>query len=748
MSLNLALENMNGWTWNKCCREAIETGKKMGVSVATNPKTIEKWYRNFREKRAFCIPLRTKHNLPPILELNPDICNAIKEYACLNLSILSVEKMSEYIHRVVLPQMIEKEKKRKENDKNLELENTREENELQQLLKTYRLTCICLSTVYRWMKKLGFNYEPRKKGYYVDGHEKEATISYRWRFVERYLQYEQRMFRWIQIMQEEANELEGQGIIPRQAGYRYQTETGQAMVEYHVDTCDLFQQRMNEETKFGGRRSVRYESGRMLIIWGHDEAIVKQFTLTKKSWTGPNGETAIVPKDEGLGIMISALQCREFGFGLKLSDEEMAAVNFYREGKEFTNKEAAKAKRGNSKKAPLTLSPFVIEFEYGANGDGYWVYEHMVLQVEDCVDCLTVLYPEHDFLFMLDHSCGHDRQREDGLNAENMNKSYGGNKPKLRDTLISQEHGYLGPYPRQLQPGDTQKMVFLPSDEGPFWMSQAEREKRRKDVVIEGVNIKRKLTKKELQARLLTHGITAKGRLTDMQKAATNLGMPIEEEIRKISEGWEGKSKGLLQVLCERGWINNEDGKAYQNYTITGKKNEYNLIIPETSLKLLMTSCTDFEEEETMLQSMGAKMGILVDRSPKCHCEIAGEGIEYSWACMKNHYRQVLLDKKRGKENFVKTVRECLSEKIITRDRVQKFSRRARRYILGYHALWQMKQGIITQGHDSEELNSESLAIIPAKLEQMVKKFKTHRCAMDFDHSFCKSVYSDSDSPC
>jgi hypothetical protein len=193
------------------------------------------------------------------------------------------------------------------------------------------------------MKKLGFNYEPRKKGYYIDGHEKEATISYRWRFVERYLQYEQQMFRWIQIMQEEAIQLEGQGITPRQAGYRYQTETGQAMVEYHVDMCDLFQQRMNEETKFGGRRSVRYESGRMLIIWGHDKAIVKQFTLTRKSWTGPNGETAIVPKDEGLGIMISALQCCEFGFGLKLSDEEIAAVNFYCEGKEYTDKEAAKA---------------------------------------------------------------------------------------------------------------------------------------------------------------------------------------------------------------------------------------------------------------------------------------------------------------------------------------------------------------------------------------------------------------------
>ncbi len=52
----------------------------------------------------------------------------------------------------------------------------------------------------------------------------------------------------------------------------------------------------------------------------------------------------------------------------------------------------------------------------------------MVLQLEDCVDCCTVLYPEHDVLFMLDHSCGHDRQRQGGLNVENMNKSFGGNR--------------------------------------------------------------------------------------------------------------------------------------------------------------------------------------------------------------------------------------------------------------------------------------------------------------------------------
>jgi len=35
-----------------------------------------------------------------------------------------------------------------------------------------------LSTIYKWTKKLGFNYEPRRNSYDVDEHEKESTINY------------------------------------------------------------------------------------------------------------------------------------------------------------------------------------------------------------------------------------------------------------------------------------------------------------------------------------------------------------------------------------------------------------------------------------------------------------------------------------------------------------------------------------------------------------------------------------------
>ena len=45
---------------------------------------------------------------------------------------------------------------------------------------------------------------------------------------------------------------------------------------------------------------------RPVIYLGHDEAIFKQYIFTKKVWTH-KGKFRIVPKDEGYGIMISAL---------------------------------------------------------------------------------------------------------------------------------------------------------------------------------------------------------------------------------------------------------------------------------------------------------------------------------------------------------------------------------------------------------------------------------------------------------
>jgi len=81
-------------------------------------------------------------------------------------------------------------------------------------------------------------------------------------------------------------------------------------------------------------------------------------------------------------------------------------------------------------KPPLTNSPFVRWFEYGAGNEGYWYYQQMVLHFEDCVNVLKVLYPDFDFLLLFDHLCRHDKQKEDGLNVERMRKGYGRSQRK------------------------------------------------------------------------------------------------------------------------------------------------------------------------------------------------------------------------------------------------------------------------------------------------------------------------------
>ena len=244
----------------------------------------------------------------------------------------------------------------------------------------------------------------------------------------------------MQVTEPVAAQLETDEMVPKGSGYSYLNSSGDRMREYHVDSFEpekskaLLQQLVT--TDFGGNLSVRFDSSlKPLVIFGHDECIFKQFLMPSKQWYGPNRETFIRPKDDGLGIMISAFQSREFGFGLDTTESDLSEVNRRRQGVKYRDIQAAIDTRKTEYKEPLTTSPFIREFEYGQNADGYWTYQHMVLQLEDCVDILNVKYPQYDFLFLFDHSCGHDRQREDGLNVEKMSKSFGGRaQRKMRET--------------------------------------------------------------------------------------------------------------------------------------------------------------------------------------------------------------------------------------------------------------------------------------------------------------------------
>jgi hypothetical protein len=162
----------------------------------------------------------------------------------------------------------------------------------------------------------------------------------------------------------------------------------------------------------------------------------------KKHWVPPCGMRVLVPKDEGQGVMVSAFQSREIGFGFIMLLEQLQQVNNARRGKRYKDEEAAISRLRTAYKKDLLKSPFIKEFEYGASNEGYWCYDHMVLHFEDVVDCLITLYPQYDYLFLFDHSCGHDKQREDGLNVQKMSKLYGGKQPIMCNTVLTKEEGF------------------------------------------------------------------------------------------------------------------------------------------------------------------------------------------------------------------------------------------------------------------------------------------------------------------
>jgi hypothetical protein len=80
-------------------------------------------------------------------------------------------------------------------------------------------------------------------------------------------------------------------------------------------------------------------------------------------------------------------------------------------------------------------------------------------------------------------------------------------------------------------------------------------------------------------------------------------------------------------------------------------------------------------------------MGVILDQTPKCHCKLAGEGIEYTWGCSKNYYQGLRLNDKKGKEKFKAAAAKFLDREILTTKRVRKFSRRAHQYICAYYKM-------------------------------------------------------------
>ncbi|KAI2504914.1 hypothetical protein MHU86_9523 [Fragilaria crotonensis] len=343
------------------------------------------------------------------------------------------------------------------------------------------------------------------------------------------------------------------------------------------------------------------------------------------------GQVPLLPKSEGDGYMLSAFVSREFGFGRQMTEDELQRVNMARQtaalgGGNYLDTTAAMEILGTTRKPILLESPFVKYLFIGINNQGYWNSYHMSLQLEDVVDCLRILYPSFDFVFLFDHSQGHARKRDGALSAINMQKNFGGSKQQMRDTVIMSQEGYLGTHSPTLGIGDTQSMVFNTDDCGPWYLTPEQRDLQRHDRIMGKRSKPIEKTKKTLLEELNEKGVTLQQKRgytkAELQELARNNSIETHKEVDKILSGWEGKSKGMLQVLWERGLI---DPSELDKYTVDGKKDTISGKIDlRYSLRHLIAECADFKDEETALQYLGSQLGITVLLTPKFHAELAG----------------------------------------------------------------------------------------------------------------------------
>jgi hypothetical protein len=613
LAYQLAILNMNKWTWEQCCTHACTQLNPLGIVQATHNRAVQDWNGIFRQHESFPHPNYAvrcgKQPLPLLFEKYPKAMDAIMQFGVKNLTTLSVESTQAFCHDTLIPQLLEQWRSDTAQSRTDLIERDNPLLTKEMFMNEHHLTTLSIPTCWRWLHRLGFTHNTQRKGYYVDGHERSDVVDSRNIFCEIYLtDVEPRCLRWIVVSQRELETTHA--ILNRELGYRFIDEDGESQVEFHVDYF-LASHQNEENDLLEGKNpsmSVRAPPGSIPIeVFGQDESVFSQFMFPTKSWIGPNQEHGLFPKSLGEGLMISAFVSRDSGFGMPVTPEQLDEINRSRLGTDYIDKAAAIQIYSTAGKPPLKETPFVRSLLIGATKGGYWNSFHMAIQLEDVVDCLKILRPGFEFVFLFDHSQGHARKKDGALDASSMSRSFGGVQPKIRSSRIVD--GCLGPFNPSLSIGDVQSMVFEENDEGPWWITTPEgRETRRHDILreqVEGTTLKlTNRTKLQLANALKDEaGVTVDPLrpMDEIKEIAILHGVDLQYQKTQITEGWYMKPKGLLQILWERGWIDPRECSTFKQdktagkiintsfYTINGRKDpQTGQSLESSSLRALM----------------------------------------------------------------------------------------------------------------------------------------------------------------
>jgi hypothetical protein len=631
----------------------------------------------------------------------------------------------------------------------------------------------------RWMLEAGFKYERHKKSYYVDRHEDTDVLADRNKYIAEFFEEEILEHCWMQLSKRlylhnknlktmsavkttiKQERRKAKDIVEDVSAavtkyldtksYHYKNKAGEDMVEVHADWLYSYADEKLPNgilplPKYGGNLSVRRpENVKPRVTFGQDEAIFRSSQLNESCWA-IDGQQTLQTKLMGAGRMVSALCSREFGFGLDLSAEQLGNVNEVRRSQKYGDEDAAIYLLGSADKKDLLSSPFVRYLEYGKGKDGYWSYNHMVLQLEDCTDVFKVLFPQFDVVFELDHSSGHDKEKADGLTTtpSMLNWEHGGKQRSMRPSELGIENTGTVRHDRCINLGEIQHMSFGINDLPPVLKPLCP-----KIPTPTGKTITRALNVAEMKVCLETEKLNSDGKRQVLLERCIEAGLPVLLTSKVMTPGYVGEPKGAAHIAFERGFFDSSlklpNGKKVSfagsklqaaeaakfdeaieaAATIIDHRKKKKPKVKrdkETSVREILKGCQDFANETPQLEYIAQKhLGAFIRLTPKCHPEIAGRGIEYAWGYAKLRFRRGINDAVAS--HLEENVKAALSREVLTISRMRKFARKARDYKLTYSYLVALADG-------------EDASAAKGRIEHLTKLFKQHRSALDADYKF------------
>lgn len=205
-----------------------------------------------------------------------------------------------------------------------------------------------------------------------------------------------------------------------------------------------------------------------------------------------------------------------------------------------------------------------------------------------------------------------------------------------------------------------------------------------------------------------------------------------ERERESEASGWLNQPKGLKQYLFERGFWHPSNSQTLDGTVdVLGniKRWEEELVLEDGSKKKIIVSSSlrecaeylyDFANEITQLEQLVMDLGHRMDKSPKYHPEIAGEGIELCWGKSAYDFRH---NTNTGSvSDLRRNAMKSLGPLVLPKVRIRRFER----------MIWRYKQ---VYRHFSK---GDATPVEHSEIERLQQVMKKHR-GCDYELRQCEA---------